>query len=53
MRPVPVVVIDEYPQDPLKVRPVQNKEPVETLVLRRIRSAPTPAAFSDDWVGAI
>ena len=31
MRPVPVVVIDEHPKDPLKVRLVQNKEPVETL----------------------
>jgi hypothetical protein len=31
MRSVPVVVIDEYPQDPLKVRLVENKEPVETL----------------------
>jgi hypothetical protein len=31
MRPVPVVVIDEHPKDPLKVRLVQDKEPVEAL----------------------
>ena len=31
MWPVPVVVIDEYVKDPLKVLLVQNQEPVETL----------------------
>jgi hypothetical protein len=31
MRPVPVVVINERPKDPLKVRLVQDKEPVEAL----------------------
>jgi hypothetical protein len=43
MRPVPVIVIDEYPQDPLKVRPVphrsQSRHSLRALCTKRSATA--------------